>query len=95
MRTVTHVWEDSTCVPAKADTVSVQNRGAGILTLYRIVHWGGPNGGRHRCYDKHPNGYPEYWGALISVYPGADSLVLTWGCEQSKRTYHYQKAAQP
>lgn len=95
MRTVTHEWEDSACVPAKADTVSVQNRGVGILSLYRIVHSHGLDGGKHRCYDKHPDGYPEYWGALMSVYPGADSLVMTVGYEESKRTYHYQKAEKP
>lgn len=92
MRTVTHEWESSASVPDKADTVSVQNRGAGILSLYRIVHSNGPNGGKHRCYDKHPDGYPEYWGTLMSVYPGADSLVMTVGYEKSKRTYYYQKA---
>lgn len=89
MRTVTHEWEDSKCVPAEADTVSVQNRGGGILSLYRIVHGHGPDGGKHRCYDKHPNGYPEYWGTLISVYPGADSLVMTVGYEGSKRVYKF------
>lgn len=91
MRTVTHEWESSSCLPAKADTVSVQNRGVGILSLYRIVHSHGLDGGKHRCYDKHPDGYPEYWGTLMAVYPGADSLVMTVGYEGSKRTYHYQK----
>ena len=83
-----HRWEDKVYADS-AETECIQNRGNGILAIYRIVHGGGPNGGKHRCYEKHPDGYPEYWGSLISVYPGADSLVLTWGYEASKRVYRF------
>lgn len=88
-RIVVHSWEDASCLPDSAETVCVKNRGGGILTLYRIVHGGGPNGGKHRCYAKHPDGYPEYWGALIAVNSGADSLILTFGYEASKRIYRF------
>ncbi len=89
-RVAMHYWEDSVYLPEDSSyTECIQNRGKGILAVYRIVHGGGPNGGKHRCYSKHPDGYPEYWGTLMYVYPGADSLMMTWGYEKSKRTYHF------
>lgn len=91
LRVVIHSYYDTTCLPDTAETACVQNRGKGILAFYHIVHGGGPNGGRHRCYDKHPDGYPQYWGALVAVHPGADSLTISWGYEESKRTYHFLK----
>lgn len=92
-RVAMHSWEEQVYLPEdSAYTECIQNRGKGILAIYRIVHNYGPNGGKHRCYDKHPDGYPEYWGALLYVYPSADSLMMTVGYEESKRTYHYQKA---
>lgn len=89
LRIVIHSYYDASCLPDSAETECIQNRGKGILAAYRIVHDGGPNGGRHRCYDKHPDGYPEYWGTLMYVYPDADSLMVTWGYEASKRIYHF------
>ncbi len=77
--------EDST-----PDTLLVHNRGNGILTLFRYVHRGGPNGGKHRCYDKHPDGYPEYSTVVLSVFQGADSLIISNGYEESKRVYRYE-----
>lgn len=82
-------YEDSTCLLEAYDTVLVHNRGNGIMSFYRYVHRGGPNGGKHRCYDKHPDGYPEYGSLLLSVYPGGDSLVYTCGYEKSKRVYRF------
>lgn len=77
--------EDST-----PDTLLVHNRGNGILTLFRYVHRGGPNGGKHRCYDKHPDGYPEYSTVVLSVFQGADSLIISSGYEKSKCVYRYE-----
>ncbi len=77
-------YEDST-----PDTLLVHNRGNGILTLFRYVHRGGPNGGKHRCYDKHPDGYPEYSTVVLSVFQGADSLIISSGYEKSKCVYNY------
>lgn len=77
--------EDST-----PDTLLVHNRGNGILTLFRYVHRGGPNGGKHRCYDKHPDGYPEYSTVVLSVFQGADSLIISNGYEESKCVYSYE-----
>ena len=85
-----HSWDKQCYLPEDTcETRCIQNRGRGILAIYHIVHDFGPNEGRHRCYEDHPNGYPEYWGALIYVYPGADSLIFTCGYEESKRTYKY------
>lgn len=87
-----HSWEEKVYLPDDSCyTECIQNRGKGIMAIYRIVHQGGPNGGRHRCYAKHPDGYPEYWGVLLYVYPGADSLLFTCGYEKSKRVYHFVK----
>ena len=87
-----HSWEDSCYLPADTcERGSIENRGKGILAIYRIVHNFGPNGGRHRCYEDHPDGYPEYWGALMYVYPGADSLLFTVGYVESKRVYRFIK----
>lgn len=78
-------YEEST-----PDTLLVRNRGNGILSLYRYVHRGGPNGGKHRCYDKHPDGYPEYSTIVLSVFQGADSLIVSSGYEESKCVYSYE-----
>ena len=75
---------------ATPDTLLVHNRGNGILTLFRYVHRGGPYGGKHRCYDKHPDGYPEYSTVVLSVYPGGDSLIISSGYEESKCVYRYE-----
>lgn len=72
------------------DTLLVHNRGNGILTLFRYVHRGGPYGGKHSCYDEHPNGYPEYSSFVLSVFQGADSLIISNGYEESKRVYRYE-----
>lgn len=90
-RIVSFDYEDSTCLPIDYDTLLVHNRGNGILSFFRYVHRGGPNGGKHRCYDRHPDGYPEYKSMLLSVYSGGDSLVYTCGYEKSKRMYRYQE----
>ena len=76
--------EDST-----PDTLLVHNRDNGILTLFRYVHRGGPNGGKHRCYDKHPDGYPEYSSVVMSVFQGADSLIISRGFEESDCVFRY------
>lgn len=89
VRIVHFEYEDSTSLPQTGDTLLVQDRGRGILTGFRYVHRGGPNGGKHRCYDQHPDGYPEYASWVLAVYPGADSLLYTCGYEASKRTYRY------
>ena len=72
------------------DTLLVHNRGNGILTLFRYVHRGGPNGGKHRCYDKHPDGYPEFSTVVLSVFQGGDSLIISSGYEDSKCVYRYE-----
>lgn len=73
------------------DTMLVHNRGNGILTFFRYVHRCGPNGGKHRCYNNHPDGYPEYEATVISVAEGADSLLTSWGYEESKCVFHIEK----
>ena len=78
-------YDDST-----PDTLLVHNRGNGILTLFRYVHRGGPNGGKHRCYDKHPDGYPEYSSVVLSVFQDADSLIISSGYEKSKCVYRHE-----
>ncbi len=78
--------EDST-----SDTLLVHNRGNGILTLFRYVHRGGPNGGKHRCYDKHPDGYPEYLAVVLSVFQDADSLIVSSGYDKSKSVFRYER----
>lgn len=72
------------------DSMLVHNRGNGILTLFRYVHRGGPYGGKHRCYDKHPDGYPEYSAIVLSVYQGGDSLIISSGYKDSKCVYRYE-----
>lgn len=83
MRVVMHSWEDASCLPDSAYTEQVHNRGNGILTLYRIVHRG--------CWcsrhDQHPDGYPEYGAPILYVFPGADSLLVSYGYEKSIRSY--------
>lgn len=87
-----HSWDKQCCLPEDTcETRCIQNRGRGILAIYHIVHDFGPRNGSHSCYENHPDGYPEYWGALLYVYPGADSLIFTCGYEESKRVYRFVK----
>lgn len=84
LRTVIHSWESADCLPDSANKRSVQARGNSIYTPYHTVH--------HRSYKINDVTYParwspEYYGCLIYVYPGADSLVVTFGYEESKRIY--------
>ena len=92
LRIAWHSW-DNRCYLSEdtCETRCIQNRGRGILAIYHIVHDFGPRNGSHTCYEDHPDGYPEYWGALIYVYPGADSLIFTCGYEESKRVYRFVK----
>lgn len=92
LRLAWHSWDAQCYLPKDTcETRCIQNRGRGILAIYHIVHDFGPRDGRHDCYEDHPDGYPEYWGALIYVYPGADSLIFTCGYEESKRIYRFVK----
>jgi len=92
LRLAWHSWDTQCYLPEDTcETRCIQNRGRGILAIYHIVHDFGPNEGRHDCYEDHPNGYPEYWGVLLYVYPGADSLMYTCGYEESKRIYRFVK----
>ena len=83
LRIVVHSWEDASCLPDSAYTTQVHNRGNGILTLYSIVHRG--------CWcskhDLHPDGYPEYGAPILYVFPGADSLWVSYGYVKSIRSY--------
>lgn len=92
LRLAYHSWDTACHLPeGTCETRCIQNRGRGILAIYHIVHDYGPRNGSHRCYEDHPDGYPEYMGALLYVYPGADSLMYTCGYEASKRIYRYVK----
>ena len=82
MRNVIHSWESSASLPDSADTMRLRARGNSIYTPYRWVHTG-----RHKYNNYTPQWFAEYHGGIIYVYPGADSLVLTYGYEASKRIY--------
>ena len=83
LQVVVHSWENASCLPDSSYTIQVHNRGNGILTPYRIVH----RGCWCRNHDKHPDGYPEYGAPVIYVFPGADSLLVSYGYEKSIRSY--------
>lgn len=83
-------WESKASLPDSTDAFyhnyRVQNRGKGIFTLYHMCH-------RH-CFcshhDDHPDGFPEWLGAVFYVYPGADSIKVSVGYRKSHRMYYYQ-----
>lgn len=84
IRTVIHSWESADCLPDSANTRSVEARGNSIYTPYHTLYY--------ESYEINDQTYPacwapEYYGCLIYVYPGADSLLVTWGYEESKRVY--------
>ena len=92
LRIAWHSWDEQCYLPEDTcETRCIQNRGRGILAIYHIVHDFGHRNGSHDCYEDHPDGYPEYWGALLYVYPDADSLIFTCGYEESKRVYRFVK----
>ncbi|MBR4365919.1 MAG: hypothetical protein IKP43_03960 [Bacteroidaceae bacterium] len=82
MRTVVHSWSSSESLPDSAETNRLRARGNSIYTPYRWVHTG-----RRKSNNYTPRWFGEYHGGIIYVYPGADSLILTYGYEESKRIY--------
>ena len=81
--TVVHSWETKDCLPDSANTFNrVQARGNSIYTPYHMVH-----SGRKKKNNYELRWFPEYYGCIIYVYPGADSLAMTFGYEESKRIY--------
>lgn len=61
-------WEQDTLTD-----IRVQSRGKGIFTLYHIERQ------RKRGEPNQYNQYPQWNAAIISVYPGGDSLLICRG----------------
>ncbi len=82
------VYDYETTAHDSASTMCIQNRGKGILAIYHNIVNHRRHDGQHDD-ESRADVKPEYMGALMYVYPGADSLIITWGYEASKRVYHY------
>lgn len=83
-----HVWSiaNGSADNPEYDTCYVESRGKGVYTLY---HYEKQYKADRLLTDSlgNPIMTPERLGMLLFVYPGADSILIQRGSEESKRVY--------